>query len=111
MENEIIQFITNMSWASVGGLFVYYVLKPLIGMLSVRINGKDNGNLRKKVEELESSFADQMEYLENNHYRTLRREIDELKGDIKDLRTRIVNLEIKVGKLEVRVNNGKKYER
>ena len=89
-----------MSWASVGGLFVYYVLKPLVGMLSVRINGKDNGNLRKRLDDLE-----------NNHYRTLRREIDELKGDIKDLRTRIVNLEIKVGKLEVRVNNGKKYER
>jgi len=108
MENEIFQIITNISWAGVGGLFVYYVLKPLIGMLSVRINGKDNGNLRKKVEDLETNFTAQMEHLENNHYRTLRREIDELKGDIKDLRTRMVNLEIKVGKLEVRVNNNRK---
>jgi len=97
MENEIFQIITNISWAGVGGLFVYYVLKPLISVISVRINGKDNGSLRKRLDELE-----------NNHYRTLRREIDELKGDMKDLRTRMVNLQVKVGKLEVRVNNGKK---
>jgi len=96
MENEIFQIITNISWAGVGGLFVYYVLKPLISVISVRINGKDNGSLRKRLDELE-----------NNHYRSLRREIDELKEDMKDLRTRMINLEIKVGKLEVRVNNRK----
>ena len=96
MESEIIQFITNMSWASVGGLFVYYVLKPLIFVISTRINGKDNGSLRKRLDELE-----------NNHYRSLRREIDELKEDTKDLREKMVDLEIKVGKLEVKVNNGK----
>ena len=97
MENEIIQFITNMSWASVGGLFVYYVLKPLIGMLSVRVNGKDNGNLRKKVEELE-----------NNHYKSLKEEVERLRGNIEGLGGRIRNLEIKVAKLEVRVNNNRK---
>ena len=96
MENEIFQIITNISWAGVGGLFVYYVLKPLISVISVRINGKDNGSLRKRLDELE-----------NNHYRSLRREIDELKEDMKDLRTRMINLEIKVGQLEVRVNNRK----
>ena len=96
MENEIFQIITNISWAGVGGLFVYYVLKPLVGIISVRINGKDNGNLRKKVEELE-----------NNHYKSLKEEVERLRGNIEGLGGRIRNLEIKVAKLEVRVNNKK----
>ena len=97
MENEIFQIITNISWAGVGGLFVYYVLKPLVGMLSVRVNGKDNGNLRKKVEELE-----------NNHYKSLKEEVERLRGKIEGLGGRMRNLEIKVAKLEVRVNNNRK---
>ena len=108
MENEIFQIITNISWAGVGGLFVYYVLKPLIGMLSVRVNGKDNGNLRKKVEDLETNLEESIDHLERNHYRSLKEEVERLRSDIEGLGGRIRNLEIKVAKLEVRVNNNRK---
>lgn len=84
-ELDLFQTIT---WAGVSGLFVYFVLKPLLYLLTKKLNNGQSPDLEKKIE-----------ILEKNHLSEIRQDIRELRADIEELRERVAKIEVKINSI------------
>lgn len=93
MSGDVIQFIQNISWAGVAGLFVYYILRPLIAMIVDKIG---NGSVRKKVE-----------LIEKGDLVDIRNDIEDLKKDVREIRKQVGYLRDRIGRIEgkMHINN------
>ena len=91
MDEVVIQFIQNISWAGVAGLFLYYVLRPLVSMIVERIG---SGSLRKKVE-----------IIEKGDLVDIRNDIEDLKRDVREVRKDLGHLRDRVGRIEGKINH------
>lgn len=91
METNLLTFFGTLSWAGVAGLFVWFVLKPLIGLLIEKLSG---GN----------GLVDRMNTLENNHLHEVNRRLNCL--DAADIRIQddLGNIRDRLSKIEGRMN-------
>lgn len=89
MGEQFLQFFTQISWAGVAGLFVFYVLKPIFERVF-------NGGISKRLDELEK-----------NHLHSIEDRLKNLEERVGRIENKFMEMEREVGYLKGRINTQK----
>ena len=87
MDIQVLQILTQIGWAGVAGLFVYYVLKPIFERIF-------NGGLYKRLNNIE-----------NNHLTEITKRIEKLEERVDDIDRRLSRIEGRLNNLSHKLND------
>jgi homoserine trans-succinylase len=86
METEILEILSQISWAGVAGLFMFYVLRPIFERIF-------NGGIYKKVNEIEK-----------NHLSGIEKRLDILEERVCRIEEELIEIEKDIGWLKGKIN-------